>query len=72
MEYLKEQIEEAAELHSNYIGNEKSPIMLSSFIIGAKSDAARAYWQHGMFTRQQLDEAIEVGINEELRKQNNK
>lgn len=40
------------------------------FIAGAISDEAKEHWQEGMYDRKQLQEAIEAGINEGLRKAN--
>ena len=39
------------------------------FVLEVKSEVAKEYWQQEMFTRQQLNKAVEIGINEELRKQ---
>lgn len=70
MKDLEKQIEESAKAHisSEYPAYNAKPLLEILFIDGAKSPEAKEYWQQGMFDRKQLNEAIEVGINEGLRK----
>lgn len=75
MEDLEKKIEEAAIVYENQRKQDLSIVsegygsFFFSFLDGAKSEAAKEYWQQGMYSRTQLNEAIEAGINEGLRKQ---
>ena len=74
---LEKQIEEAAYnnteslmfSHNSLETKSMARRLDNSFITGAKSETSKQYWQQGMYSKQQLNEAIEAGINEGLRKQ---
>lgn len=65
MKDLEKQIEDAAKKQEFVLNGN----LVTAWVSGAKSLAAKDYWQQGMYDRNQLNEAIEAGINKGLRKQ---
>lgn len=60
MTELEKRIEEACKVGASYPSSWNSGYQ-AGFIKGAKSPEAKAYWQEGMYTNEQMNEACEAG-----------
>lgn len=61
MKELEKQIEDAAQKYAK--SRLDASTAWGSFVDGAKSEAAREYWQEGMYSKEDLREAFSVGYN---------
>lgn len=69
MKDLEKQIEKAAKKDHPYNGSEFSWTIddrRECFIEGAKSTAAKEYWQEGTYFKEDLNEAFKTGYNKAI------